>query len=141
MSTATPPPAPPLADLAELGPLTSLDASDALIAFTTLAVPFLFASRYLIGSWLFKEYELKRAWVGHLFSSTFALSLAMLALACYEIVGVLQPAVRWLCWRVVMYALTFELVRVDGGSAAARSSLASTRTHASTRVHTTHTRT
>ena len=104
---ATPRPSPSAA-----APLwTPADAHDALVVSATLALPFLFASRYLIGSWLFKEYELKRAWVGRLFSSTFALSLTLLALACYEIEGVLQPAVRWLTWRVVLYALTAELVR------------------------------
>ena len=96
------------------GTWAAADMQERAIVCATLVLPFLVASRYLIGSWLFKEYELKRAWVGHLFSSTFALSVAMLALAIYEIKGVLQPSVRWLTWRFVLHALTLELVRTCG---------------------------
>lgn len=83
---------------------------DTVIVVLSAALPFLFASTYL-QSWVFKDFELKRGWVQFLFSATFALSANMLLLAIYEIVGLLEPAARWLTWRIVLIAITLDMVR------------------------------
>lgn len=106
--------------MADSPPLQQLDAAtsmsqlespvlDTFIVVASAGLPFIFASTYL-QSWLFRDYELKRPWVQFLFSATFALSANMLLLAIYEIVGLLEPAARWLTWRLVLTALTLDLV-------------------------------
>jgi hypothetical protein len=56
----------------------------------------------------------RRALPQFLFSATFALSANMLLLAIYEIVGLLEPAARWLTWRLVLVAITLDLVSGAG---------------------------
>ena len=92
----------------ELHPHTS-PVTDTLVIVITFAVPFVVAATFLHG-WLFRDYETKRRWVQYLFAGTFALSVNLLMLALYEIVGVLEPAARWLTWRLVLVLLAFDLV-------------------------------
>ena len=84
--------------------------ADTLVVIASWALPFAGAALFLHG-WLFKDYELRRPWVQFLFSATFATSLNLLILALYEILGVMDTAARWLTWRVVLVALSVDLVR------------------------------
>ena len=82
---------------------------DTIITALTFLVPFILAAVFLHG-WLFRDYETKRQWVQYLFAATFALSVNLLLLALYEILGVLEPATRWLTWRLVLVVLALDLV-------------------------------
>ena len=61
---------------------------------------------------VFRDHELRRRWVQVLFACTFATSMNLLVLALYEILGVMEPAARWLTWRVVLVVLSVDLVRL-----------------------------
>ena len=83
--------------------------TDAIVVLLSWLLPFWGAGVFLHG-WLFRDYELKRRWVQLLFAATFATSVNLLILALYEILGVMEPAARWLTWRVVLVVLSVDLV-------------------------------
>jgi golgi pH regulator len=85
--------------------------SDTLVVLLTAGLPFLFA-RLFVTRFLFRGYEVRGAAVKFLFSLTFTLSVDALLLAIFEIVGILDPGVRWLTWKIVLGLLVVVLVVV-----------------------------
>lgn len=61
---------------------------------------------------LFQDFEVKRFGVTALFTTTFTLSVGMLALVVFEVWAVVDPAARWFTWKVSLHALSALLVAV-----------------------------
>ena len=85
------------------------DAAPLWVIFSFL-IPFIL-SLTLLQPWLFAGASVSRV-SRVMFAGTFAGSFQMILLMIDEILGILDPATRWLTWRIVLVALSVLLVIV-----------------------------
>lgn len=88
---------------------------DWLAVLASVALLFIVAF-FFFSQWLFSDYEVKVRAVQFLFALVFTLSLLMLELIIFEVMGVLDPASRRLCWKLVLWALCVLLIVVRGAT-------------------------
>lgn len=76
----------------------------------------IFQIGFFVGGWiffvkqLFRDYEVRHVSVQLIFSSTFAISLAMFELIIFEIIGLLESSSRYFHWRLELTLLLFMVI-------------------------------
>jgi len=65
---------------------------------------------FFLQSKLMRDYEVKKIGVQAIFSITFTVSCSMFQLIIFEILGILNPSVRWFTWKLDLWSMILLLI-------------------------------